>query len=59
MEPVPQRVTVTDVDMPFGSMVVFIFKWTLASIPALILLFIVVGVCAAIFGGMIAGLTHR
>jgi hypothetical protein len=59
MEPVPQKVTVTDIDMPFGSMVAFIFKWTLASIPALILLLIVGGVCAAIFGGVIAGLTHR
>jgi hypothetical protein len=31
-----QRVVVVDLDMPFGSMVSFIFKWTLASIPALL-----------------------
>jgi plastocyanin len=36
-----QKVTVTDISMPFGSMVVFILKWTLASIPALIILFLV------------------
>jgi hypothetical protein len=26
--------------MPFGSMVVFMVKWTLASIPALVILFV-------------------
>jgi plastocyanin len=36
----PQKVTVTDINMPFGSMVVFILKWTLASIPAIIVLFL-------------------
>lgn len=40
--PVPsQRVVVTDFDMPFGSMVNFIFKWALAAIPAAILLGII------------------
>lgn len=37
----PQSVTVADVSMPFGSMVVFILKWSLASIPAMIILFII------------------
>lgn len=31
------RVIVTDIDMPFRSMVNFIMKWMLATIPALIL----------------------
>jgi len=31
-------VRVVDVDMPFGSMVRFMVKWTIASIPALIIL---------------------
>ena len=35
-----QTVEVSNIDMPFGSMVVFIIKWTLASIPALIILLI-------------------
>jgi hypothetical protein len=35
---VPARVTVVDFDMSFGNMVIFMFKWTLAAIPALILL---------------------
>ncbi|HEX2851751.1 MAG TPA: hypothetical protein VHO24_00835 [Opitutaceae bacterium] len=32
-------VTVTDVRMPFGSMVVFMVKWAIASIPAAMILF--------------------
>jgi hypothetical protein len=35
-EPGANRVTVVDVDMPFGSMVVFMVKWALATIPALL-----------------------
>jgi len=34
----PQTVVVTDISMPFGSMVIFILKWTLAAIPALFIL---------------------
>jgi hypothetical protein len=33
-----QRVVVTDVNMTFGSMVLFMVKWAIASIPAMILL---------------------
>jgi len=31
-------VVVTDVEIPFGSMVVLMVKWALASIPALLIL---------------------
>jgi len=41
----PIQVTVTDFDMPFGSMVTLMVKWVLASIPALLIL----GAIAAIF----------
>jgi hypothetical protein len=34
----PARVSVVDVDMPFMSMVGFMLKWTLATIPALLIL---------------------
>jgi hypothetical protein len=50
-EPV-QQVSVRDVSMPFGSMVVFILKWTLASIPAMLIIFLVAMVLAGLFGGM-------
>ena len=44
------RVTVTDIDMPFWSMVRFMVKWAVAAIPALVLLL------AAAFGaGLIFG----
>ena len=49
--PIRHEVIVTDVKMPFGSMVVFIIKWTLASIPALLIL----AVLTAIFWGVLAG----
>ena len=47
-----QKVSVSDVSMPFGSMVVFILKWTLASIPAMLIVFLVAMVIAGLFGGM-------
>ena len=37
----PQRVVVTDVSMPFGSMVVFMVKWAIAAIPAIIILVLI------------------
>ena len=42
-------VTVADVKMPFGSMVVFMVKWAIASIPAMIIL--------VLFGSIAAGIT--
>ena len=51
----PVSMIVRDVEMSFGSMVVFIIKWTLASIPALIILFVIGLVLASMFGGLIAG----
>ncbi len=35
------EVTVTDIKMPFWSMVAFMIKWTIATIPAMILLFFI------------------
>ena len=54
--PLRQAVVITDIDMPFGSMVRFIVKWVIASIPALIILWIIMaliaGVLALLFGGV-------
>lgn len=47
------RVIVTDIQMPFGSMVVFILKWTLASIPAIIILMILWIMVVGVFGGLL------
>lgn len=35
-----QEVIVTDIRMSFGSMVLFMVKWAIASIPAAIILFV-------------------
>lgn len=37
----PHRVTVHNIDMPFGGMVVFMVKWALAAIPAMIIVAVV------------------
>jgi len=47
------RVVVTDFDMPFGSMVMFMVKWAFASIPAMLVLGIVAGILIAMFGALI------
>jgi hypothetical protein len=47
---------VTDVKIPFWSMVVLLVKWAIAAIPALIILIFIGAVASmvmsAIFGGM-------
>jgi len=53
---VPPRVTVVDFDMPFGSMIWFIFKWTLAAIPALFMLVLLASVIFGVLVGGVAGL---
>ena len=50
--PPQQGVVVTDIRMPFWSMVVFMVKWAIAAIPAMIIL-IIVGVAGA---GIVSGL---
>ncbi len=47
-----EEVIVTDVRIPFGSMVVLILKWAFASIPAMIGLVILGMLAAGIFAGM-------
>jgi len=51
---VAQTVKISDINMPFWSMVVFMVKWAIASIPALfILMFMFV-----IFGGLFSFIGH-
>lgn len=56
MYPGAKPVVVLDINMGFGSMVVFMIKWVLASIPAFIILLIIFSVAGALFGGLLAGL---
>lgn len=50
-----QSVVITDIQMPFGSMVVFMVKWAIAFIPAAIILFLLFLIISAIFAGIISG----
>lgn len=45
-----QRVNITDIRMSFGSMVVFMVKWAIASVPAVLILLIL--------GSLFTGLLH-
>ena len=45
-----QNVTITDIKMPFGSMVEFMVKWAIASIPAFIILLVIGFMIAGILG---------
>ena len=49
---IQHEVVVTDVKMPFGSMVVFMIKWSLAAIPAIIILAIIWAIAIGVFGGI-------
>ena len=47
-----KTVKISDIDIPFGSMVVFMVKWAIASIPAFFILMFLF----AIFGGFFVGI---
>jgi len=49
-----KEVVITDIKMPFFSMVIFMVKWVIASIPAFIILFIL----GALTTGVLSGLTN-
>ncbi len=47
------EVVVTDIQMTFGSMVVFMIKWAIAAIPALIILSILGSIVAGILSAIV------
>lgn len=51
----PMSVAVRDVEMHFASMVGFMVKATFAAIPALMILVVIGGILAAMFGGVFLG----
>jgi hypothetical protein len=55
-------VTVSNIDIPFGRLVLIMLKWMLAAIPALILFYIVIGALVLLGAGMglgLSSLTHH
>jgi hypothetical protein len=55
-EPAPVRIV--DIKMPFGSMVVFMVKWAIAAIPALIILAILGALLSGVLVGLFSGTHH-
>jgi len=53
---IEKRVVVTDINMPFMSMVIFMVKWVVASIPAFIILSILGAVLTGILGTFMSGM---
>ena len=52
------RVTIVDVKMPFLSMVVFMVKAAIASIPAFIILSIIGTLFFSVLGGVFNGIAY-
>jgi hypothetical protein len=48
----PNEVVVVDVKIPFWSMVTLLVKWALASIPAIIILFVLGALMSFLFGSV-------
>lgn len=48
--------TITDICIPFGRMVAIILKWMLASIPAIILMYLIMFGIMLIFAGGVGGI---
>jgi hypothetical protein len=51
----PSKVVVTDIKIPFMSMVVLMVKWAVATIPALIILIIIGSIVFGILTGLMGG----
>ena len=49
------KIIVADIKMPFISMVIFMVKWAIAAIPAIIILFILGAILSGIFGRLFLG----
>ena len=52
------EVTIVDIKMPFMSIVTFMVKWAFATIPAIIIIWVLIMILGAVFGGIGAGLAR-
>jgi hypothetical protein len=48
----PHPVVVIDLDIPFGRLVAIFIKWTLAAIPAMIIVWLILAVITAFLGAI-------
>jgi len=51
-QPSRQEVVVVDVSIPFTSMVALMVKWAIAAVPAVLILFLLIGMLSMLFGGI-------
>ena len=49
-------VTIRDIDVPFWRIVMILVKWSIASIPAMIILMLLASLIAAILGAILAAI---
>jgi hypothetical protein len=49
-------VTIRDIDVPFSRIVAILIKWSIAAIPAMIVIAIFYAVLFALLGGIIAAI---
>jgi hypothetical protein len=49
------RVVIADINMRFGSMVLFMVKWAFAAIPAIIIIFGIVFITLSVLFGLLGG----
>jgi len=49
------KVVVTDIKIPFGSMVVLMVKWAVATIPALIILSVIGSIIFGVLTALMSG----
>lgn len=54
-----REVIVTDVKIPFWSMVVLMVKWAIAAIPAVIILLVIGAVASMVFAAIFGGGMHH
>ena len=45
-------IIIKDIDIPFGRMIVIILKWMIASIPAVIILWVLMAMCTMIISAL-------
>jgi len=53
------NMVVVDIKMPFMSMVVFMVKWAIASIPAIIILLVLGMILGGIFRGFLLAMGNH
>jgi len=53
------EIVVKDIKMPFVSMVIFMVKWAIASIPAVIIIVLIAKLIMGIIWGMMGGMGRQ